>query len=132
MILHYLVSFKGHKCALVVNQAITAGWLLRCHKGEEPHKFVPETVTPIATLKDDPVMQAMYYREERKLAIEEAHREIYRTITRTESARVKLRGSLVSNHPIVARLLADKPDTRKRARRWRIVAIHRGPKGKQP
>ena len=121
MILYYLVSFKGHKCALVVNPAITAGWLLRCRKGDEPHKFLP------------PPNEPGYIHEAvaRAWAITQTRQEIFRAIVRTESSRVDLRGTIVSEIPLIARLLADQPDTRKRARRWRIVPVHRGPKGKQ-
>ena len=122
MILHYLVSFKGHKCCEIWNPAITIGWLLRCRKGEEPKMFKP----------DFPAQPSPTWETERRWAIERTRREIYRIITRTEAARVNLRGSLAEGHPLVKRLLADQPDTRKRARRWRIVPVHRGPKGKQP
>ena len=122
MILHYFVSFKGHKCALVVNLAITEGWLLRCRKGEEPHKFTPAPNCPIPA--GDP---------KREWAIAETHSEISRIIERTETDRAGMGGSLFNiEHPLVKRLLADKPDTRKRARRWRIVPVHKGPKGRHP
>lgn len=114
MIIHYQVSFKGHKCALVGGRAIGAGWLLRCHKGESPALFSP-------VIGD----------VERKAEISRVRREIVRIIKRTEQDRKHLRGSLTDGLPIVQRLLADKNDTRKRARRWRIVPVHRGPKGKQ-
>ena len=122
MITHYLVSFKGHRCALIANRAICSGWLLRCRKGEEPHKFTPEF----------PPKPSPTWETERRWAVEKTRREIYRVIIETEAARSALKWSIVNGHPLVQRLLADQPDTRKRARRWRIVPVHRGPKGKQP
>ena len=121
MILHYFVSFKGHKCALVTNQGTMAGWLLRCHKGEEPFQLI----TPAQVLMDP---------EARRKQIAQAHGRISNLIAQTERARAELREAMVSEIPpqLVKRLLADQPDTRERARRWRIVPVHRGPKGKQP
>jgi hypothetical protein len=118
VIAHYFVSFKGHKCALVVNLDLTEGWLLRCHKVEEPHKFIPapNRPTPVGDSK-------------REWAIAETHREMTRIIERTEADRSVMGGSLFNlSHPLVKRLVADKPDTRKRARRWRIVPVHGGKK----